>query len=160
MNKINPRAGNQRTFLRVLGPIVLLVGLFLTIAGVGSFFSSFGSFERPDNFHLAFIGMPLIAVGGVLCKFGYMGAVARYAAGELAPVGKDTFNYLASGTKEGVRDMVSAVREGITGEEPSPAPAASGTIRERLQKLEALHNDGLIDDDDYEEQKDRILKEI
>jgi membrane protease subunit (stomatin/prohibitin family) len=45
--------------------------------------------------------------------FGFMGAVARYQAGEIAPVGKDTFNYMAHGTQGGVRTMASAVGAGL-----------------------------------------------
>ena len=34
------------------------------------------------------------------------------------------------------------------------------TVRERLEKLEGLRRDGLIDDEDFEEQKDRILSDL
>ena len=38
--------------------------------------------------------------------------------------------------------------------------APTKTVRERLEKLEGLRRDGLIDEDDYEQQKDRILNDL
>jgi hypothetical protein len=35
--------------------------------------------------------MPILFVGTAMCMFGFMGALARYQAGEVAPVGKDAF---------------------------------------------------------------------
>jgi RNA polymerase subunit RPABC4/transcription elongation factor Spt4 len=52
-------------------------------------------------------------LGGVLSGAGFMGAVSRYVAGESAPVAKDTFNYMADGTKDGVKKVATAVGEGL-----------------------------------------------
>jgi hypothetical protein len=104
-----------RGVLRFIGPLVLLVGLGFTIVGFGSFFLSFGSFEPPRYFWCAFVGLPLLAIGGGITKFAYMGAVGRYVAGEAAPVAKDTFNYLADGTSPGVKSLARAVGEGLAG---------------------------------------------
>jgi len=105
MNRINPNHTQQRTFLRVVGPVILLIGLSFIAVGMVSFFSAFGSFGPPKYFWCAFVGMPIAFVGLVLCKFAFMGKVARYAAGEMAPVGKDSFNYMANEKKEGVADI-------------------------------------------------------
>ena len=105
--------GETRAFLRFLGPVVAGAGLIFTIVGFGSFFSSFGSFEPPHYFWCAFIGLPLLGVGLGICKFAYLGAVSRYVAGEVAPVGKDVVNYMAQGTKGAVRDLAAAVGEGF-----------------------------------------------
>ena len=113
--KINPGHTQVRGALRTIGPCILAVGGILTLIGLGSFFSSFGTFNPPRYFWCAFLGMPLMALGAGLTKFGYMGAVARYVAGEAAPVGKDTFNYIAEGTQDGVRTVAGAIREGFTG---------------------------------------------
>jgi hypothetical protein len=48
-----------------------------------------------------------------MCGFAFQGAIARYQAGEVAPVAKDTINYLAEGTQEGVKTVATAVAEGI-----------------------------------------------
>jgi len=159
MKEINPRQKGQRALLRVLGPLVLGLGGILTLVGVVSFFSGFAAFGSsgsfggpPKYFFCAFIGMPLMGVGGAMCKFAFMGPVARYSAGELAPVAKDTINYLARETKEEVSALVAKSRD-IPEEK-------KGSIKERLQTLEALKRDGMITLEDFEEQKDRILDEI
>ncbi len=117
MNNQKELSSKQQTIrqlLRVIGPIVVGVGLIFMIIGIGSFFAAFGSFGPPKYFWCAFVGMPILAVGIALCKFGYMGAVARYYAGEIAPVAKDTFNYMADGTQEGVKTFATAVGEGFS----------------------------------------------
>jgi hypothetical protein len=95
-----PGSRNQaglRTTFRVLGVAVLVVGLLLTVLGVTSLFAAAGSFESPDRFWMAFVGLPLVAVGGWLLQAGFGGAAARYAAGELAPTARDTMDYLGVG---------------------------------------------------------------
>ncbi len=96
-----------RSFLRVGGPILLGIGLILTIAGLASFFAafgsfgSFGSFGVPSNFWMAFIGLPLIGIGASMTWIGYLGPATRYVAGELTPTLRDTLGSLglSSGTK-------------------------------------------------------------
>lgn len=90
----------------------MLVGGFIMIAiGIADFTSGFGDFDKgPDLFWLAFCGM-LVLMGGIaLTRIGFLGAAARYVAGETAPVVTDTVNYVARGAKEGVREIVQAVR--------------------------------------------------
>jgi len=104
-----------RTILRVIGPIVLGVGLLFAAVGIGSFFSSFGTFGGPPRyFWCAFVGFPLSAIGFAICKFAFIGTVARYMASEVAPVGKDVVNYMADGSKGAVRDIASAIGEGLS----------------------------------------------
>ena len=112
-----PAQNSIRTLLRIAGPVIFLAGLVCTIIGTISFFVSFGSFGMPHYFWLAFIGMPLMFVGVVLCQFGFFGAVARFIAGEVAPVAADSVNYMAEETKGGVETVAKAaakvVVEGI-----------------------------------------------
>jgi hypothetical protein len=124
-NKLqSPHHVTARMVLRVGGPLIALVGVVLMIVGVGSFFSSFGTFEPPRYFWCVFAGMPLLMVGLVMCKFGYLGVIYRYAAGEAAPVAKDTFNYVAEESRPGVRAISKSITEGIVegrkGQEPKP----------------------------------------
>jgi hypothetical protein len=87
-----------RTFFRVLGPMVVIVALVLLVTAGMDFFSAMSSFgDQPTKFAMFFVGLPLLAVGGWLTQAGFMGAGARYAAGELAPVVKDTAGYLSDG---------------------------------------------------------------
>lgn len=112
-NRIDPGHGGIRDLCRVVGPIVLGIGILMIIIGIGSFFTAFGGRSAPKYFWRAFVGMPLAAVGGSITRFGFMGRVARYMAGEMAPVAKDTFNYMADGTKDGVETIARSIGEGI-----------------------------------------------
>jgi len=113
--EMDERQRSTREVLRIVGPGILLVGLIFTVIGFGSFFASFGSFEPPSYFWCAFVGLPLLMVGIMVTSFAFLGATTRYMANEVAPVGKDTFNYMATGTKDAVRELASAVGEGLRG---------------------------------------------
>jgi hypothetical protein len=78
-----------------------------------SFFSAFGGSGPPRLFWCCFVGMPILFVGIVMCKFGYLGAVARYVAAESAPVAKDTINYVAQETQGAVKTIARSVAEGV-----------------------------------------------
>jgi hypothetical protein len=112
-SKIDPGHSRSKQFLRMLGPTTAMLGLLLTVIGFGSLLSSFGSHEMPRYFWCAFIGLPLLAVGVAISQFGFLGSFTRYVSGEVAPVQKDTFNYLARGTREGVKTLATAVGEGL-----------------------------------------------
>lgn len=163
--RINPDAGEQRTSLRATGLLLTTVGGIFTIVGVADFFRSFASTasgvgSMPTKFWCAFVGLPLLGIGIAILKAGYLGTMTRYVAGETAPVARDAMGAVLDGssdTIEGVsRSIARGMREGST---PQPN-LDKGTIRERIAKLEALHREGIIDDEDFEEQKDRILDEI
>jgi hypothetical protein len=83
------------------------------IVGFGSFFAAFGTFEPPRYFWCAFVGMPLLIVGLVMCKLGYLGAIYRYIAAETAPVATDTINAIGQGAQPGIKAVAKAVTEGI-----------------------------------------------
>ena len=95
-----PQLRDQATLrngLRIGGPVIFGIGLLLTVIGVADFFSAFGSFGVPSNFYLAFIGLPLMAVGGAMIRIGYLGSATRYVAGEVAPTIKETLGYVGVG---------------------------------------------------------------
>lgn len=98
MSKLQtPKHKGTRSFLRVVGLLVTAVGLLFTLIGMASFFSAFSGGEPPRLFWCCFVGMPLLFVGGVLCLFGFMGAVARYTAAEQVPVATDAISDLTAG---------------------------------------------------------------
>jgi hypothetical protein len=136
--KIDPRHHETRAALRLIGPLVAVVGLIFIVVALVSFFSSFGTFGRPRYFWCAFVGMPLLALGIGLSKYAYMGAVARYVAGEVAPVGKDTFNYLAEGTRDGVETIAQAVGEGLRS-------GAGGAEAETLVRCHKCNSENPLD---------------
>lgn len=102
-----------RTFLRIAGPLIGLVGLAFLIVGVANFFSSFGSFEPPRLFWCCFVGMPLLFVGFVLSSLGFMGAIARYTAAEQIPVATDAISDLADGTQNAVESVARSAARGF-----------------------------------------------
>lgn len=116
MNDIrSPHHNSVRKFLRIGGPILLAVGALFTSVGFGSFFAAMARQSGPPAlFFCAFIGLPLMFAGGVMCILGYMGAFARYVAAEQAPVAKDTINYMADGTQEAVKTTARAAGQGVT----------------------------------------------
>jgi len=123
----SPQHDSIRILLRVGGPIVASLGLVLIAIGIGSFFSSFGSFGPPRFIWCAFLGMPLFFVGAVMTKFGYMGAVYRYMASETAPVAKDAVNYMGEGVQPGVKSVAKAVTEGIIEAQQAPKSNADAS---------------------------------
>ena len=108
-----PRHTATRTFLRVAGLLVGAAGLVFLIIGLASFFAAFGGGGPPRLFWCCWVGMPLLFVGSVLCRFGFMGAVARYTAAEHVPVATAAISDLAEGTQDAVRTVSRAVAEGI-----------------------------------------------
>ncbi len=114
-NSIDPRHGEVRSVLKVVGPLVLATGLLLIGIGLASFFSSFANIAAgpPRYFWCAFLGIPVTFLGGVMTMPAFAGAMTRYMAAEVAPVNKDTFNYLAEGTSGGVRTLAAALAEGL-----------------------------------------------
>ena len=108
-----PEQDGIRKFLRIAGPVIFLVGLVCAIIAAASLFASAGSFDGPHYFWLGFVGLPLMFVGGVLSQFGFMGAVARFMAGEVAPVAADSANYVAEETKGAVETVAKAAAKGV-----------------------------------------------
>jgi len=121
MDEIDPRHEQTRRTLRRLGVSLLILGGVLVVIGIVSFFLAIGGTEPPRYFWCAFVGMPIGFVGLVLSSYGFMGSIMRYSAGQMAPVGKDTFNYMAHGTKEGLQPVASAIGEGLRAGSPARA---------------------------------------
>lgn len=110
---IDPNHLQTRGMLRMVGPIVAGVGALFLAVGLVDFFSSMDRMQGPSLFWCNFVGLPLLFVGGSMCMFGFMGAIARYQAEEISPVGKDLFNDMAEGTQTGVRTTAAALGEGL-----------------------------------------------
>jgi len=113
-NRIDPRHNATRDTLRVIGPLLIAIGGIFTIVAFVDFFAAFGRpFSQPHLFWCFFVGMPFLAIGTALTRFGYMGKVMRYMSQEMAPPAKDTFNYMADGTQEGIKKVVGAIGQGL-----------------------------------------------
>jgi hypothetical protein len=108
-----------RTFFRVLGVVLTAVGVVVFVWGISKVFADTG-FEGPEPSHVvAFIGgLPLIGFGLMALNIGFLGATARYGAGEAMPVLRDSAAYLSDG--QGVLGV------GRTVDDPAAPAAASG----------------------------------
>lgn len=103
----------RRKIFRILGPIVLGFGILCIVIALVDFLT-LDMFEEPKYFGLFFLGIPLTAVGFTLSSLGYGSEIAKYQTREMAPVVKDTFNYLAEETKDGVETIARAVQKGTS----------------------------------------------
>lgn len=139
MNKLQHE--NQegiRSTLRTVGILLIVVGGVFTAIGLIDFLSAFGSFRAPTMFWAAFIGLPMIGVGLNLAKYGYLGAAGRYVAGEVAPIAKDTVNYIAEGSKDSIATISRAVGEGM-------ARSQSGAAATTLVRCHKCNGDNPVD---------------
>lgn len=138
-DSIDPGHTQVRAILRVVGPLLLIIAAIIGFIGLADFFSTMGHLgQQPQKFHYIFIAMPLGFVGLALTSAGFAGAVARYQAQEIAPVGKDTFNYLAEGTQKGVATVAGAIAGGLRSAGTDVTAAA---MKVRCSKCNALSDE-------------------
>ena len=155
MNEINPNTAEQKRQLKKWGQRLLVVGGLFVAVGLGSFFSSMGTFEPPRYFWCTFIGFPMLWFGGMLFLLAHLGTIKRFMAGEAAPVAKDTINYMGKNTKEGVSDFAEALFDGM-----HQAQTGHLSVADRIHRLDDLLKQGLITQEEYQQQKTRILDEL
>jgi hypothetical protein len=101
----NPGFADQarkRTILRGTGALLLVVGLVVAVKGGLAFLDGATSTDMDDM--SGFKGILMLGGGGFLVVFGlaflsagFLGASARYSAGETMPVMKDSASYLTDG---------------------------------------------------------------
>jgi Double zinc ribbon len=132
MQKVPPVTDSHhdkvQALLRLVGPLMAVLGVVLTAIGLISFFSAFGTFQPPRYFWAAIVGLPLIGVGLGLARLGYLGEIFRYGSEEVTPVASDTFNTMAEGTRRGVETMAQAVGRGMTSAMRGDRSSGPGTV--------------------------------
>jgi len=111
-----------RTLFRVLGVVLAPLGVLLLAVG----FYRFVTFDPsgwdagpPDGFLMFALGSIVAVAGFAFLSAGFMGATARYSAGETMPVVKDSAAYLSDG--EGILGVGRTVDD-----QPSTRQAAAG----------------------------------
>ncbi len=107
-----------RNSFRMFGVVLVGTALVLIVMGGLDFFGTVNSFGPPTKFWMFFVGIPMLAVGGWFLQAGFAGAGARYIAGELSPVARDTAEYLTDG--KGIGNL------GVTPGSTPQAGAAGG----------------------------------
>lgn len=125
MSSTGPGFRNQagmRTTFRIVGTLAMAAALVLAGLATADFFATMSSddMEAPSRFWMFFVALPCFAVGAACLQAGFGGAGLRYAAGEAAPVAKDTITYLGAG---------SAPSSAGAGSAPSSAGADSAQPR-------------------------------
>jgi hypothetical protein len=99
----NPGYADQarkRTAFRVVGVLCMGAALVLIGLAIADFVHAANADDfdtQPTKFWYFFVALPFFAVGGACLNAGFMGAAARYGAGETMPVVKDSASYLSDG---------------------------------------------------------------
>ena len=109
--------GKTKKRLRTIGFICTSIGGLLSLIGFIDFFAAFGGSGMPTLFFLIFLGFPLLGVGIVCLKMGYMREVGTYVASQAAPVAKNVANYMMEGTRDSFSKTVSSVVSSIKGDQ-------------------------------------------
>lgn len=111
MKQIDKNAEKTKRKLKVIGFPTLIIGILCAVIAFVNFFVSIGSISKPSLFFLFFIGFPFIFVGSNCLRMAYMDKVARYTAGQAAPVAKDSVNYMIDGTKDSITSVIKDIRD-------------------------------------------------
>ena len=109
MNEEQLRHQKTKKTLKIVGITLISVGFICTIIGFVSFFMAFGTSEFPKLFFFAFIGLPMLGIGGGITLFGFKSEITRYSKNESVPV----INDMAKDISPAVRELAGAVKEGI-----------------------------------------------
>ncbi len=113
-----PHHERIRSLLRGVGIVLIAAGAVMALIGLLDLTASLGEpFRQPTKFVYLIIGLPVVGVGLAIAGVGYLGRILRYQAGEIAPVAKDTIEYVADGTRgvmrRAARDMARGIAEGL-----------------------------------------------
>lgn len=100
----------KKKTLKIVGFVLLGIGVVLSAIGLISFFSAFNSqgAKSPDLFWCCFIGFPLIGAGGGLLTFAFRREIAKYSKDETMPVAKEAYQDL----HPEIKDFVGMVKDG------------------------------------------------
>lgn len=94
--------------LKIIGSVILGVGITLSAIGLISFFSAFGSDNFPKLFFLVFPGFPMIGIGASMLSFAYKREIMRYSKNESVPV-----------INEAIEEVGPTVKKVVSGEKTS-----------------------------------------
>ena len=98
--------------LKIIGLIVLIIGLCCTVAGFVNFGISIAKGEMPKLFFLLIIGLPCAGIGGMLTAAGFRKEIMTYTAKESAPA----VNIMGQSVAPGI----SAISAAAKAADPSP----------------------------------------
>ena len=105
-DNLNPQHEKAKKILKIAGAIALCIGLIFAVIGFVDFFKSASSSEKPKLFFFLFIGLPLMAFGGMMLSFGFHRELMRYTKNESVPV----INEAGKEITPAVKDIAAAVK--------------------------------------------------
>ena len=110
----NDKHHKVKTRLKIIGFIVLAIGLACTVTGMVDFFTTAMNMKgMPKLFWLLFIGVPMLGIGGALLGFAFQREIMRYTKNEAVPV----INEASEELKPAVKSVAEAVKESDKTEE-------------------------------------------
>ena len=98
--------------LKIIGLIVLIIGLCCAVAGFVNFGISISGGEMPKLFFLLIIGLPCAGIGGMLTAAGFRKEIMTYTAKESAPA----VNIMGQSVAPGISAIAAAAKAA----DPSP----------------------------------------
>lgn len=114
----NKKHESTKKKLKIIGFVLLGAGIALSVTGLASFFSAFGSGKTPDLFFCAIIGFPMLGAGAAVLTFAYRREIMRYAKNESVPV----INEASEEISPAVKNVATAVNEGLKSEKTITCP--------------------------------------
>lgn len=139
-----------RNILRVIGFMILPIGVIFAAIGLIDFFAAFGGHGFPTKFWCVFVGFPLVGLGVACLKAGFLRAIGGYVASETAPVAVDTLKYVSHELRPTMRNIATDLHENSTDADPVT----------RMKYLEALKTSGLISEAEYTQKRTEILTKL
>ena len=158
-NKINPKHIAQKNRLIKIAKLFLVVGGIILVTGIYLVsnhepFREYNVLSGTTKHTFVAIGIFSLFIAGNLLFFANAGAILRFKAQEMAPVGADTLNFLGKKAKPGIQEVAGAIASGFK-QEKEDVP-----IDIRLSKLKDLLDKGLISQKEYEEKRVEILEDL
>ena len=106
---MNPHHEQTKNKLKKIGLTLLIIGGICFLVGIVDFFAAFGSFRTPTLFFFAFIGLPMVGIGGSLTLMAHQREIRQYHADEISPVINETTRDISPA----ITTIASAIREGL-----------------------------------------------
>lgn len=102
-----------------VGGVLAAIGLidFLrAFTGMSSAGPGFTEHKFPSKFWMALVGLPMLGIGLQMLKAGFQRKIAQYQMREMSPAITETFDDVAAGTHDSVRQLAGAIGEGLRGD--------------------------------------------
>jgi len=107
----NEKHEKTKRLFKILGITFSIIGLICTLIGMISFFRSFAKAEPPKLFFFAFIGLPLLGIGGMLITTGFRREMMTYSKNEGVPVVNEALNEVSPTISKVVNEAHTSIKK-------------------------------------------------